>query len=118
MKTKHTPGPWVNEGEDIVVPEVPCIVISAKNHTNRGDRMICQVASDMDVNTEEFILHDEEWANAHLIAAAPEMFKTLDDVLSVLLDLDQDHLSRREEKEVCDAIQEIEAVLAKAKGEV
>lgn len=56
-------------------------------------------------------------ADRQLCAAAPEMLQKLDDVLSVLLDLDQDHLNRREEKMVCDAIQEIESVLAKARGE-
>ncbi|WP_291515749.1 hypothetical protein [Bdellovibrio sp. ArHS] len=91
-KTKHTPGPWkVGQRSSEYETEI---------HDGQQFGRIGTVISN----------------NAHLIAAAPEMFKTLDDVLSVLLDLDQDHLSRREEKEVCDAIQEIEAVLAKAKG--
>lgn len=75
----------------------------------------------LDVYAGHVKVHHGQWghkATAHLIAAAPDLFKKLDDVLSVLLDLDQDHLNRREEGEVCDAIKEIEAVLAKARGEL
>ncbi len=67
---------------------------------------------------ESILLSKEQVeANENMIAAAPCMLETLDRVLSVLLDLDQDHLSRKEESEVCYSIQEIEAVLKKARGE-
>lgn len=69
------------------------------------------------VHESPLLSKEQVEANENMIAAAPEMFGTLDNVLSVLLDLDQDHLSRKEESAVCDAIQEIEAVLQKARGE-
>ena len=99
-ETKFTPGPWnviSMQGEEVLKYAI----------TDRSG-CVAWAVNRATVNTE---------ANAHLIAATPNMFKTLDDVLSVLLDLDQDHLNRREEKMVCDAIQEIEAVLSKARGE-
>lgn len=69
------------------------------------------------VHESPLLSKEEIEANENMIAAAPCMLETLDRVLSVLLDLDQDHLNRREEQMVCEAIQDIEAVLAKARGE-
>ena len=95
METKFISGPWT--------------AVHANNDTNA-----------LDVYAGHVKVHHGQWgykATAHLIAAAPDLFKKLDDVLSVLLDLDQDHLSRKEERMVCDTIHEIEAVLAKARGE-
>ena len=95
-ETKFTPGPWEvsRQGSFLNVFRIETKSPITANHAMSSSE-----------------------PNRNLIAAAPEMLGTLDNVLSVLLDLDQDHLSRREEKMVCDAIQEIEAVLAKARGE-
>lgn len=100
QETKFTPGPWEHY----------------KEHINAGPdhKLIFQTVRDSKgLNVARL----NDVGTAKLIAAAPEMFGTLDNVLSVLLDLDQDHLNRREEQMVCEAIQDIEAVLAKARGE-
>lgn len=60
--TQHTPGPWEIEGQfdDELGVEI----------VNRGEeRYICEVAP----FTEEWT--DEEIANAHLIAAAPDLLE-------------------------------------------
>lgn len=54
---------------------------------------------------------DEYRANAHLIAAAPEMYKALDRTLIALLECDFDVYFP-------DEVKQMQAALAKARGEV
>jgi len=84
MKTKHTPGPWK------VVGESTLNIISY--HIPKG-RKICSLLSQ---STEDF-------KNAALIAAAPEMLEMLETILN----------------ETDDAVwvSKIESILNKAKGE-
>lgn len=112
-ETKFTPGKWKVVQED-----------SHKFHEKTGEKTEFSRYWVRDENDLSITLFSNEYSHypsprdcARLVAAAPCMLKQLDDVLSLLLDLDQDHLNRREEKMVCDAIQEIESVLAKARGE-
>lgn len=72
-----TKGPWSNEGEDIVAPDVPNIVISAENEDGLGRIEVCSVSSFLDDEKDEFIITDKVKANANLIAAAPEMYEAL-----------------------------------------
>ena len=60
---KHTKGPWVDQSPHIVP-------------ANRGiGYMICEI------NTLPHFHEEEQEANARLIAAAPEMYKLLKDVV-------------------------------------
>lgn len=67
MTTKHTPGPWSNHLVDdtvVVIPRRPLPQqISALGHSEVAD--------------------DEDYANARLIAAAPELLQALIDVVRV-----------------------------------
>jgi len=59
MATKHTPGPWlIDPSWDIL------------GNTKDGNGMVCQI-------TVDAVPRDEAAANAHLIAAAPDMYEAL-----------------------------------------
>ena len=97
--SKHTPGPWYNSGFDILRGKAGAQVArvgSEAPHTRNG--------------TKEY--EDlEMYANAHLIAAAPELLKECESALKIL-----EYLAK------CDACNEVElaslkAAIAKAKGE-
>lgn len=68
---KHTPGPWVVDGEDDIVPDVPCILIVCEG------KRVCDVSSTLK-DDGEFVLTDQDRANAHLIAAAPDLLEALE----------------------------------------
>ena len=67
MKTRHTPGPWTVEDSSVTA-----LVDSENSQTYIAP--ICEV--------------DQEWAmadaNAHLIAAAPDLLAALEDVAAEL----------------------------------
>lgn len=112
METKHTPGPWkVNEEKDAIWISPP----------NPKDNVICDVVGriyDIEKATVDFT--DEDVANAHLIAAAPEMLEELENVLKDLnafidaVVVDADMIVPMW---VNDRKDEIEILIAKAKGE-
>ena len=96
--TKFTPGPWVadtTDPSDVVVWAVPDP--SDKLIANIGQRVQqVQVAFDCDI------------ANAHLIAAAPDLYAALYALLKANLSCDDDNI---------DAADAARAALAKARGE-
>ena len=63
-KASHTPGPWEVAGSVIVLPNFP--------HDD-----ICEVFNELDHTVT--IPMDQARANAHLIAAAPEMLEALEE---------------------------------------
>src|SRR5690606_23646270 len=71
-----TKGPWRVDGEDISSPGVPCINICAGDFGPTFHH-ICDVNSQLNEKSEEFELRGSDWANAHLIAAAPDMYESL-----------------------------------------
>jgi hypothetical protein len=99
----HTPGPWS--------------VLNAKN--NEGQ--ICIVSNDPNRESGDILAfvvdNDEQLANAHLFAAAPDLLETLEDVsgvLSLLLcDRDLPATMRNHYQHKWNRIQ---SVLAKAEG--
>ncbi|MDY7532380.1 hypothetical protein RGV33_11955 [Pseudomonas sp. Bout1] len=70
METKHTPGPWningVVEGSgQISISAGRCVVADALNAVSAGDVLFGRRP-------------EMQWANAKLIAAAPDLFKALE----------------------------------------
>ena len=89
-ETKHTPGPWYHEG-------TPQPVIASESDPKGRDIALVRLWDG-----------DEAEANAHLIAAAPEMLEALEAVVA-----NCGHLNWEQEKALIDA----RAAIAKAKGE-
>ena len=99
MKLKHTPGPWISiinnycsadlKGCFVLADGVKIAEVSARNINSQT---ICE-------------------ANAHLIAAAPELYECLEGIVSSLQCGAPDALIIREE------IKLARAALAKARGE-
>lgn len=67
MSAKHTPGPWKNHGR-IAQPGLPHSAVAAKTLLAR-------------VYSEAFGDSEQETANANLIAAAPELLESLEQML-------------------------------------
>lgn len=106
-----TPGPWENDGEDIIAPDIPCIVISAKHPFHPGRKRVCNVDSDLNDETDEFIITDENKANANLISAAPEMYEILDKINAAFY-------TRTSRKEWLELMEKTKPLLQKARGEL
>lgn len=70
--SKHTSGPWVIYGEDEVSDGVPTVEIATG-----GDNYQCIANVAASWVDDDLIINDETYANARLIAAAPEMLEAL-----------------------------------------
>lgn len=77
---KHTPGPWEIIGDDEVCEGVPCIDISAGEMGTSEHRPVANVCCTLDEDGD-FVIVDEDRANAHLIASAPDLLEALEEVL-------------------------------------
>ena len=100
---KHTPGPWFIDHSMKRFAEPGHIAISAANHA-----VLAQVVVRMDDEDE-----DSGWllANAHLIAAAPELLEALQRLS------DQCERLRLSGQKETDAERKARAAIAKATGE-
>ena len=78
--SKHTPGPWVKAVKPTQVGR--CFVIDTPDGLGRQHGHICCIYDD---NTSfNMKSHEEHEANAHLIAAAPDLLEALKDVSRIL----------------------------------
>jgi hypothetical protein len=105
---KVTPGDWRTGGsEDIVLVEVDEQPIIECIFTFEPDLL--------DDDDEREITREEAEANAHLVAAAKDMYNMLQDILDVCdeFEIDLDAVAGR----VGNLNNDIEAVLKKARGE-
>lgn len=99
MKTKHTPGPWH-------------VVHNSWEYSSIGsvdDQLICRVEinnASTEKTQDAYEIIKE--ANAHLIAAAPELLEALEQLLPKLSQLQDESAFTWPEK--------IEKLIAKAKG--
>ena len=73
---KWTPGPWNIGSSDLPVSRMS---IHCKGHKESCHSTIALMVSRMTIG----ISHDEELANARLIAAAPDLLKALETLLSL-----------------------------------
>lgn len=78
-KREHTPGEWTIADDDGV--QVPFIPIYAGSIGEPTYKDICKVACSLD-GDDEFVISEEDRANARLIAAAPDMLEALEALLA------------------------------------
>ena len=106
MTMKHTPGPWR--------------VTSAQPHgaevSATASVAWCGTAWWFGKDETRVIDADEAYANARLIASAPEMLATLEKCIEVLQEMDICYVTRLTEEDG-EVLLEACAVVAKAKGE-
>lgn len=76
MKATHTPAPWKIAGKSGNDHEA--FVIDAES------RSICWTTNTLDCDTDEETITEEDKANAHLIAAAPELLAAAKSALRAL----------------------------------
>lgn len=79
MKTKHTPGPWLVEHDK----EFDEVTVYAEIEEYEYNMTICEVSSYITKDGAPVGLMDTEQIadNARLIAAAPEMYEALRDIV-------------------------------------
>jgi hypothetical protein len=111
-EVEHTPDPWkiaeesYNDAEAYVIEAVG--FLCGIPYCSAGDRTICWTASSLDDAGIEVIAAEDE-ANAHLIAAAPDLLESLKDLENILSCKPYD----RDEQKLLIAAR---AAIAKAKG--
>lgn len=106
--TKFTPGPWVyapdydeNDGDIII---------------NRDYEFPVAICFKSDLRDEIQYDPEEVRANANLIAAAPDLYAALEEVLNSTMAMREEDF-RYDEGSVSDVLNLCRAVLAKARGE-
>jgi len=77
MDVKYTPGPWNIGSSDLPVSRMS---IHCKGHKDSCHSTVALMVSRGVIG----ISHDEEFANARLIAAAPELLEALKDCVAVM----------------------------------
>ena len=96
MNAKHTPGPWNIGSSDLPVSRMS---IHCKGHKDSCHSTVALMVSRGAIG----ISHDEEFANARLIAAAPDLLDVLEELVA--------------EFGVCGLTEKARAAIAKATGE-
>jgi len=112
--SKHTPGPWRIEGSQ----EDGLFYIVADQSKNWNNPVVCSFYDDVtpedSICGAEYESYPNAEANARLIAAAPDLFKALDDLESLVSGWLSDANSP---SRGIPAIVAARAAIAKAKGE-
>jgi hypothetical protein len=86
MKTKHTPGAWTLDGIQNNSQATTSIIVRSSGNASHGNApYVAEVSWPRDgLRRFESAMTDEDWANARLIAAAPDLLEALKDALDVL----------------------------------
>lgn len=111
-ETKWTKGPWRIVGEDSTDADgyLPFIDIEAANGRG-GYRPVCEVSPSF--IDDDFVLTKKDWATAHLIASAPDLYEALHNATASL----EGFLEGEENHPIQEHIDTANAALAKARGE-
>ena len=109
MSNKHTPGPWVIEYLDWA--QKGYVFISAEDHG-----ALAQVVWLMEDDELMGRNSPENEANAHLIAAAPELLEALQSFAKVMDESCDYPDTSGELQRLCEAANEARAAIAKATG--
>ena len=103
MEAKHTPGPWkIDEAEDLPL----CVI-----QDNEDGQGICELQGEL--FTRETAT-PEQWANASLIAAAPDLLAALEAVWGGRYSAGENGCMVHLTLKMCETIP---AIIAKARGE-
>ena len=101
--SKHTPGPWFVESSD----KTPIYVSPVTRHEQIAICNVMVIDEDGDSDSGEWINGDQTKANAHLIAAAPELLAALEVIINDIVPIDPHNSMWVEGR----------AAIAKARGE-
>ncbi len=109
---KHTPGPWVFDGSGIHKEAVTMVEFGLEIHVQRIAAIY--VADDFEFTSSEAEerFQAEAEANAHLIAAAPDLLAACESVIARISDPSVD----REKDD--ESLRLLRAAIARAKGGV
>ena len=108
QKTKWTLGPWVNDDG---------LVCGRDAHGGISDDIFVAVPIiEYDASGAPHFQHDEWQANAHLIASAPGLYVELEKCKAALIEIKR-HTMGVATEEAITAIENIDAALARARGE-
>ena len=77
MNTKHTAGPWMDSGHEIKADGKGPLFVVTMARTGNERCVICRIENSVSGRP----LDDEDFANARLIAAAPELLEALKHIL-------------------------------------
>lgn len=117
MDTKYTPGPWADWGDDEIGLGIPVTEIGSGELGTPDCKQIAYVHPTLD--DEDFVLTEEDRANARLIKAAPDLLAALEAAYHLM--------AKVEASAVCATLydgrpvelwcKQAHAAIAKAKGE-
>ena len=113
-ETKHTPGPWNLSKPDVESGNTDDYLIWVPAELGRYEIVERVGGQVYDHGTGEYLDYSEVEANAHLIAAAPELYDELEQAARVLDALSVNAVAKNLADSVLPGIR---VALAKAKGE-
>lgn len=122
MKTKHTPGPWSlgrpdSQGQDAYMCEVMTAYATKSEGASIGCYdVICRTWSPREICASLRLSREECFANARLIAAAPDLLSALEDLLPMFADWHKEFPDDVGDKEGT-ALDAARAAIAKATGQ-
>jgi len=110
-ESKHTPGPWTTDGCKVVAPGMPKRVWG-DNREYSGDYIVCQPSLYVSPKWGS----DEMFANAELIASAPQQQAIIDNLRAVLVEQrEQVEAANADRARLVAQVAELEQELTKAR---
>lgn len=104
-ESKHTPGPWkIDEQEDGSILGI---------WDNNPEPYETKCVAMMDASNDSLVSTKEMWANAHLIAAAPDLLEACEKAFERLSYINKSYPLNDTWRMMCD----LKGLIAKAKGE-
>lgn len=119
---KHTPGPWQVSHSGYA--NAPFVIFAGTRKPNYESHFpLSGVNAIAEIFHDESEQHDEQAANARLIAAAPEMLEALEDCLSLIefyAEREMNAPANHQEavRETRESLRKYRAAIKKAKGEL